>query len=55
MGAEGQVEVDQHPTRCLDISLHLAKDGHIGVSKAVNGLFTVADDEEINRFSIFKC
>ena len=39
VGAEGQVEVDQRPTRSLDISLHLAKDGHIGVSEAVDGLF----------------
>ena len=55
VGAEGQVEVDQLPARSPDIGPHLTEDGHVSVAEAIDRLFAVANNEEINRFSSFDC
>lgn len=55
VGAEGEVEVNELSARGFDIGLDLAEDGDVGLAEAVDGLFGVADDEEIYdlRLTIF--
>ena len=50
VGAEGEVEVNERAACGLDIGLDLAEDGDIGLTEAIDGLFGVADDEEIYDF-----
>ena len=46
VGAKGGVQVDLAAPGGDDVGLDLAKDGHVGAAKAVDGLFGVADDKQ---------